>query len=156
MIILRKLAEFRIPTKDMLTIYVLFIRSVVEQSSVVWSSSLTTEEQISLERTQKVAFRIIYQKDYISYDNALIMSKLPTIKERYEILLYKFAKKCSENPKTKDMLPLAKVHDWARKSEKYEVPMARKQRFFSISYTNNGKNSQQQIKYINKAFTTLI
>ena len=130
MIILRKLTEFAVPQNDMLTIYVLFIRSVVEQSSVVWSSSLTREEEISLERTQKVALRIIYQNQYISYENALQKSKLPTIKQRYETLLYRFAKKCSQNPKTKDMLPLAKFHDWARKNEKYEVPMARKQRFY--------------------------
>ena len=53
MIILRKLIEFEVKTEDMVTIYILFIRSIIEQSSVVWSSSLTTEEMSSLERTQK-------------------------------------------------------------------------------------------------------
>ena len=79
MIILRKLIEFEVKTQDMITIYILFIRSIIEQSSVVWSSSLTVDEMASLERTQKVALRIIFSQDYISYENALKQSKLSKI-----------------------------------------------------------------------------
>ena len=79
MLILRRLNEFKVDKADMLRIYMLFIRVVIEQSSVVWSSSLTQQEMQNLERTQKVALRIIYQSEYISYQNALEMSKLPTI-----------------------------------------------------------------------------
>ena len=39
MIILRKLSEFGIPLQDLLNIYKLYIRSVVEQSSTVWQIS---------------------------------------------------------------------------------------------------------------------
>ena len=49
MIIIRKLSEFDLNTNDMITIYVLFIRSILEQSSVVWSSSIT---QVSKSGTQ--------------------------------------------------------------------------------------------------------
>ena len=49
MIILRKLREFGISTKDMLTIYVLYIRGTLEQSSVVWSTSLTRDEECYLD-----------------------------------------------------------------------------------------------------------
>ena len=62
MVILRKLVEFNVNTNDMLNIYILFIRSVLEQSSVVWTSSITCDEQQSLERAQKVALMIIYQE----------------------------------------------------------------------------------------------
>ena len=50
MIILRKLSEFEVTKKDMINIYQLFVRSLLEQSSVVWSSSLTVEQSQSLEQ----------------------------------------------------------------------------------------------------------
>ena len=70
MLILRKLKEFDVPKCDMLTIYILFIRLIIEQSSVLWSSSLTLDDQQRLERVQKIALHIIYDTDYISYGNA--------------------------------------------------------------------------------------
>ena len=78
MLILRKLKEFDVPKCDILTIYILFIRSIIEQSSVLWSSSLTLDDQQRLERVQKIALHIIYDTDYISYENALKVSKLST------------------------------------------------------------------------------
>ena len=64
MLILRKLSEFGIPINDMINIYILYIRSVAEQSCVVWHSSLTEEQKMDIERTQKVALRIILQEHY--------------------------------------------------------------------------------------------
>ena len=75
MVILRRLNEFKVEVQDMLRIYVLFIRVVIEQSSVVWSLSLTQQELQSFERVQKIALRIIFQDTYISYSNTLQMSK---------------------------------------------------------------------------------
>ena len=53
MTILRKLFEFNVDIGDLKTIYVLYIRSIVEQSCVVWASSLTAEEEKKIERIQK-------------------------------------------------------------------------------------------------------
>ena len=130
MVILRRVKEFNVDIADMIKIYILFIRVAIEQSSVVWSSALTQQEENKLERTQKVALRIIYQNNYISYENALSMSKLPSIKNRYITLLYKFAVKCTRNENTHDMIPLKSESCKGRKKETYTVPMARKQRFF--------------------------
>ena len=95
--ITRKLSEFDLNTNDMITIYVFFIRSILEQSSVVWSSSITQEELASLERCQKVALRIIFGPNYISYEHALKLSKLPKMEERYQKLLLSFSHICSKN-----------------------------------------------------------
>ena len=38
MLILNKLYEFNVPDEDMVNIYVLFLRSILEQSCVVWHS----------------------------------------------------------------------------------------------------------------------
>ena len=114
----------------MITIYLLFIRSVTEQSSVVWSSSLTTGEMAFLERSQKVALRIIFGQNYISYENALKMSKLSKMEERYQTLQLRFALKCTRKENTQNMFPLTKNSKNTRNPEKFEVPMARKDRYF--------------------------
>ena len=93
MTMLRKLYEFNVPNTKLIQIYTMFIRSVTEQSSVVWSTSITEDESNALERTQKVALRIIYRGEYKTYENALFMSKLPCLTKRRETLLYKFALK---------------------------------------------------------------
>ena len=133
MTILRKLNQFKVSIEDMLKIYVLYIRSIIEQSSVVWSSSLTQQEENSLERVQKIALRIVYQENYISYENALQMSNFTTIKKRFEILLYRFAVKCVKTPKTQHMIPFKKEPARGRRKETYEVPIARKERLFKSS-----------------------
>ena len=126
---LLKLREFKVSRKDLITIYILYIRGILEQSSVVWSSSLTQEEKMSFERVQKSAIRIILQENYQNYQNALKVVNLPTISERHEELLYMFAQKCCQNPKTSYMLPEATPKIWARNCEQYHIPMARKERF---------------------------
>ena len=55
MIILMNLYQFDVPLEELVEIYYLYIRSVVEQSSVVVHSSITEGEQMDIERVQKVA-----------------------------------------------------------------------------------------------------
>ena len=148
MIILRKLKEFEVKTADMITIYVLFIRSVIEQSSVVWSSSITVGEMAFLERTQKVALRIIFGQSYLSYENALKLANLPKIEDRYQTLLFRFALKCTKSEKTKNMFPLADNIIRTRNQEKFEVPMARKERFLKSAIPTMARllnNHQRQM-----------
>ena len=59
MIILHKLYEFNLPGDEMVNMYILFIRSVVEYICVVWHSSISNEESNNIERVQKTALRII-------------------------------------------------------------------------------------------------
>ena len=49
MSILHKLGQFNLPVEDLINIYVLYIRSVLEQSAVVWNSSITRGEQLEIE-----------------------------------------------------------------------------------------------------------
>ena len=56
-ILLQKLFEFNVPQQDLVTIYILFIRSILEQSCVVWSSSLTLEEKDDPESVFKNNFK---------------------------------------------------------------------------------------------------
>ena len=62
MALLRKVASFGAPLEDLKTIYVLFIRSILEQSATVWHSSLSEENIKDLERVYKSAVRMILKK----------------------------------------------------------------------------------------------
>ena len=59
---------------EMLEIYTLYIRSILESSAVVWHSSITQAEVIQIERVQKVALRIILRDEYENYSQALQLS----------------------------------------------------------------------------------
>ena len=131
MSLLRKLYEFNLPKKQLVQIYTIFIRSVTEQSSIVWSSSISNEESNSLERTQKVALRIIFRQDYKSYENALNLAKLPTLASRRDNLLEKFALKTLKNPKTTHMIRKNDHTRKLRKQEKFYVDNARTTRLAS-------------------------
>ena len=128
MTILRNLSSFYVPIIEMINIYCLYIRSVAEQSCVVWFSAITTGEENDLERIQKVALRIILKENYITYESALNITNLETLKARRSRLAKKFAIKCTKNEKTKDMFPLKSNVIDTRNSEKYEVTRAKTNR----------------------------
>ena len=113
---------------------------------MVWSSSLTQEQSNSLERAQKVALRIIFQDKYLSYDNALTQSNLSTMKERYQHLLMRFARKCVQHERTRDMLPTNKENSSLRHHEKYHVPFARKERFMRSTIPTMARMLNNEMK----------
>ena len=51
--LLRKCSEYTNSIDDLKTIHISYIRSILEQSSVVWGSSITEENKLDLERVQK-------------------------------------------------------------------------------------------------------
>ena len=73
--LLRRVASFNPPLEDLKTIYILFIRSLLEQSATVWHSSLTEENISDIERVQKSAVRIMLGSEYKGYKNHLISFK---------------------------------------------------------------------------------
>ena len=117
------------PIIELLNIYILCIRSLVEQSSVVWNSSITQEECLEIERVQKVALRIIMNENYVTYANALCITGLMTLKERRDHLSQKFAKKCTKSDKSSHMFPLNGPNIFnTRNHETYFVTPARTSR----------------------------
>ena len=91
--LLRKVAEFASSIEDKKNIYVLYVRSILEQSSVVWHSSLTKENAEDLERVQKAALRIIIGKECMNYDDALLKADMESLEDRREKLCKNFAEK---------------------------------------------------------------
>ena len=115
---------------DLKNIYLTFIRSVVEQSAVVWHSSLTKRNRKDLERIQKVAVRIIMGKSYTNYKEGLKELKLDTLEKRRTILSLRFAKKCLKNEKLKTLFPLNKSkHNMKKRNKrKYQTRKIRTKR----------------------------
>ena len=130
MIILHKLYQFNVPDDEMVNIYILFIRSLLEQSCAVWHFDLNEEDVLDLERVQKVACKVILKDRYTSYTDALQILELQDLRSRRDDLSLRFAKKCLKNPKTKGMFPLNtnETQDKLRSMEKYKVQFARKSR----------------------------
>ena len=131
MTILRKLYCFSVPVKDLIQIYITYIRCYLEQSCVVWHSSLTVGDSTKLERVQKVALRIILKEGYISYENALVKTELEMLSMRREQLCLNFAKSCIKNKFTAPIFPLndTEYHkNTSRHREKFYVQSASTER----------------------------
>ena len=62
--ILDKISDLGTPLNDLKQIYILFTRSILEQSSPVWHSSLTQENLDDFQHVQKSARRIILNLNY--------------------------------------------------------------------------------------------
>ena len=90
--LLRRVSVFSPSDEDMKHLYILFIRSLLEQSAPVWHSSLTEQDSAALERVQKSAVRIILGNRYVGYKKSLQKLDLQSLNDRREELI--FAKKC--------------------------------------------------------------
>ena len=112
--LLRKVAEFGTPQEDLKTIFILFVRSLLEQSATVWHSSLSQENIDDLERVQKSACKVILQEKYRGYK---------TLAERRTSLCLSFALKCTKHKKVSNMFPKNnKMHQMeTRNPEIYKV-----------------------------------
>ena len=80
--LLNRSASFTSNKWDLRTIYLTFIRSILEQSAVVWHSSLSARNRQDLERVQKAAVRVIMVNKYTNYReclNKLNIEGLPEI-----------------------------------------------------------------------------
>ena len=126
MAILRNLYQFNIPEQDLVQIYCLYIRSVLEYNSSVWFSSITEKENNDLERVQKCACRIILKEEYLDYRAALVRLNIQTLSERRKALAKTFALKCIKSEQFNNLFPLNnKQHINLRNPEKYSVNFSR-------------------------------
>ena len=92
MIILKKLVQFNIPIEELIQVLILYVRSAVEQYAPVWHSSITKGKKNDLERTKKIALRIIFGTAYTAYLDILEWAGLDTLAARRTKFCLNFAK----------------------------------------------------------------
>ena len=76
------MSEFKVPKEDLKTIYIAYIRSILEQSAVVWHPSLTLQNIEDLERVPKSAFKIILKHKYNDYKQGCELLSLDTLTDK--------------------------------------------------------------------------
>ena len=148
--LLRKVAGFT--NIYMLYITLLYIRSILEQSSVVWHSSLTQDNSDDLERVQKAAVKIILGNKSESYEDTLIKVDLESLKERGASLTKNFANKCLKNQKAKKMFPMReKNHEMDVRSEEiFQVNFAKTERLKKSSIPTMQRILNNETKHIHE------
>ena len=139
--LLHKVAGFGTPQDDLKNIYVLFIRSILEQSATVWHSSLTEDNISDLERVQKSAIKVILQDQYKGYKNGLAQLGIEDLKSRREYLCLEFAKKCVKSPKLQHMFP---------KAHKEHKMNTRNEDVYQVQHANTGRLQDSAIIYMQK------
>ena len=141
----------------MVHIWIVYCRSLLEQSAVVWSSSLTQENKDDLERTQKSFVKLILKNKFKSeceesYENALLKLNLQSLEQRRKELCLNFAKNCIKYEKLTDLFPKNEnLHD-LRNPEKYNVLHANTERLreSSVIYMQNLLNTEARNQQVNK------
>ena len=124
--ILNRLKYVVICIEDLLTIYILFIRSLAEYCSVAFNTSLTQSQSKKIETIQSTCLRVILDINYVSYSAALEMTGLERLSTRRDKRQLSFARKCLENEFNKTIFPQNADH----KREKFTVNYARTQTYF--------------------------
>ena len=141
-------SKFTSKFSDLKTIYKLFIRSILEQSAVVWHSSLNIKDSDELERVQKSATKIIMGNKYSDYDNALKFLQIDRLSERRKKLCLNFAKKSVKHEKAGKIFPLKQLKKKLSSNEIYKVNFASTERYqkSTIPFLQSLLNKEEKSK----------
>ena len=139
MFLLSRAAAYTSNSQDLKRIYLTYIRSILDQSAVVWHSSLTNKNRNDIERIQKVAVRIILGKNFKNYNEGLNTLRLEDLNTRREKTCLKFAEKCLANEKLKSMFP---------KSINLHKMKKRKNQIFKENFSKTKRYRQSSIPYM--------
>ena len=90
--LLRGIKSFGASVDEMVHLWILFCRSVIEQSCVVWTTSLTQENIENLERTQKTFAKLVFREKYQNYEDVLLKLNLDSLELKRTNLGLKFHK----------------------------------------------------------------
>ena len=126
MSLITKLKYVGVKRDDLIDVYKLFNRSLLEYCCVAFHSSLNLDNIQDIERIQKTALRVIFGEDYQDYQSALRQSGLETLHSRRESRCLNFALKCVKHPLNYRLFPQHQtpVND-LRQTEKFVVNFAK-------------------------------
>ncbi|XP_071948970.1 uncharacterized protein [Antedon mediterranea] len=99
------LKKVNVVLDDLITVYTSYIRPILEYACQVWHGAITKKMANSIETIQKRACRIMLGATYISYDNALEVTGLPSLGARRDTLVLSFGRGLLKSNCFRDMLP---------------------------------------------------
>ena len=137
--LLNRAAKYTSNKNDLRSIYLTYVRSILEQSAVVWHSSLSAKNRRDLERVQKCAVRVILGNNYSTYKNGLQELNIENLNKRRESICLKFAKKCLTNEKVKDIF---------QKNDSKHKMMKRKRRKFRTKKIKTDRYKKSAVPYM--------
>ena len=129
--LLNRAAKFTSNINDLKRVYLTYILNLLDQSAVVWHSSLSKKNERDLERIQKVAVKMILGKSYLNYNDGLQKLRLKKLNLRRQNICLNFAKKCLKNNKVKHFFNESyKIHKMNKRSKNiFKEKRSRTKRF---------------------------
>ena len=128
-------------------LWITYCRNILENSCVVWHSSLTKQNSDDIERTQKSFAKLALGKEYKDYFSALLKLDLPYLSEWRRFLTINFCEKGIKNKTLNDLFPINnKPHKQkTRKPENFKVRQVKKERTKKSTtiYSLNQLNKKQ-------------
>ena len=126
---LTRLKKAGVPSKDILTVYLSKIRSLLEYGCEAWHPGLTEYLDSDIENIQKRALRIIYSHG-MPYETALQQAKLQTLRQRRDILCKRFVQKMMDpGHKLHHLLPPTRAIPYnLRRAKQYKGPGSKRKR----------------------------
>ena len=100
--LLRRLKLIKLDSNFILDYYLKEIRPLAEQGVAIWNSGLTKAQARDLEKIQKVAFKIILDESYTSYDVACTLLSISPLEYRRTDLCTNFAIKLFKSSRSTD------------------------------------------------------
>jgi hypothetical protein len=129
--LIRKVWSFGSTQNEMVHLWKVFCRKILEQSCVLWDSGLIKENRNNLERTQKTFLKLILEENYKNYENALNTCQLESLEKHRKILTLRFAQTSLADGHFRDLFPVRnKSHQMkTRNSRKFKVFHANTERY---------------------------
>ena len=137
---LTKLKYAGVSFEDLIDIYVLFIRSIMEYCAVVFHSSLTVEDSNKLEQIQKTCLKVILGDMYVSYSASLEMCGLKLLSSRRQDRCLNFALKCLKHQRNTRLLPLKMTEE----SSQHDI---RNRELFEVNFSSGGAYKKSAIPF---------
>ena len=126
----RLLKQYGMPVEDLETVFVGYIRPLLEYCTPVFNGALTKKQITDLEKVQKRVCKIILGRNYSSYQDACQIINLETLDSRRKSLSQKFAKSLTTHPNCRTWLPPPKRLDISlRKIPTYDQFKCKTSRF---------------------------
>lgn len=130
--VIRRLKAAGVSISDLIYIYILLIRSILETACPVFHPMLTNENKAQIERIQKIVLKIALSEKYVDYEQACTEVSLQTLDQRRVSLCLNFGIKCLKNPVHASMFPVAPpTGHFTRNPATFMVPQCRTSRYMN-------------------------